>query len=171
MISLASLISLIWPSAIICTAIFPNAVASTGPAATRQPVALAVIWQSRLLWIPPPIIWIVSYFLFRQYWILSSSLLYFIARLWLMQHTISPGVSGTVWPVCLQYSRILRGILPDDTNSSALASTKFWNNSTSFACVSSSPKLYSLPSRIHCLLLSCTIQRPVRFLRKLIFPP
>ena len=37
-----------------CSATFPSAVASTGPATTSRPSASAVSWLSRAFWLPPP---------------------------------------------------------------------------------------------------------------------
>ncbi len=40
-----------------CTTAFPIAVASTGPASTGLPVAVAVAWLRYPFWLPPPMIW------------------------------------------------------------------------------------------------------------------
>jgi hypothetical protein len=43
-----------------CTRTLPKTVASTGPAITGRPAALAVIWLSSWFWKPPPKMWMTS---------------------------------------------------------------------------------------------------------------
>ena len=95
---------------------------------------------------------------------------YLNARLSSIHLTISASFSGTLCPLSRQYLRILSGMFPAGTNSGASGSIRALNGFASAAICSRCPKLYSFPSRIHCLLLSWISHNPIIFLRKEIFP-